>query len=164
MEIANAVEPVQDGRIFVELLNGPFLFDHKGSSAEYGADLKLAIDRGWLWKHESGTYVKLPQAGAGLFASLPASFSHLSALVYFLEPAARSTDPRPVRPGHVLTERGWAAIKPERVVRMMDCFRCEDCGWVCENHPERPWLGPHACDCSGAGAPARAAIAPVARC
>jgi len=26
MEIANAIEPVQDGRIFIELLNGPFLF------------------------------------------------------------------------------------------------------------------------------------------
>ena len=58
----------EDGRIFIELLNGPFLFDHKGSPAEYGAGLKLAIDRGWLWKHESGTYVKLTQAGADLFA------------------------------------------------------------------------------------------------
>jgi hypothetical protein len=68
MEIANAVEPVQDGRIFIELINGPFLFEHKGSPAEYGAGLKLAIERGWLWKHESGTYVKLTQAGADLFA------------------------------------------------------------------------------------------------
>jgi hypothetical protein len=33
-----------------------------------GAALRLAIDRGWLWKHESGTYVKLTQAGADLFA------------------------------------------------------------------------------------------------
>jgi hypothetical protein len=68
MEIANAVEPVQDGRIFIELINGPFLYEHRGSPAEYGAGLKLAIDRGWLWKHESGTYVKLTQAGADLFA------------------------------------------------------------------------------------------------
>jgi hypothetical protein len=66
-ELANAVEPVQDGRIFIELLNGPFLFEFKGSPAEYGAGLKLAIDRGWLWLHESGTYVK-PQSGADLFA------------------------------------------------------------------------------------------------
>ena len=28
----------------------------------------FAIDRGWLWVHESGTYVKLTQAGADLFA------------------------------------------------------------------------------------------------
>ena len=48
MEIANAVEPVQDGRIFIELINGPFLYEHKGSPAEYGASLKLAIERGWL--------------------------------------------------------------------------------------------------------------------
>ena len=48
MEIANSVEPVQDGRIFIELINGPFLYEHKGSPAEYGASLKLAIERGWL--------------------------------------------------------------------------------------------------------------------
>jgi hypothetical protein len=29
---------------------------------------KLAIVPGWPWKHESGTYVKLTQAGADLFA------------------------------------------------------------------------------------------------
>ena len=68
IEIANAVKPVQDGRIFMELTNGPFLYEHKGNPAEYGAGLKLAIERGWLWKHESGTYVKLTQAGADLFA------------------------------------------------------------------------------------------------
>jgi hypothetical protein len=45
MEIANAVEPVQDGRVFIELINGSFLSDHKGSPAEYGAGLKLAIER-----------------------------------------------------------------------------------------------------------------------
>jgi hypothetical protein len=28
----------------------------------------LAIARGWLWLHESGTYVKLTPAGADLFA------------------------------------------------------------------------------------------------
>ena len=59
MEIANAAEAVQDGRIFIELINGSFMYEFKGSPAEYGAGLKLAIERGWLWKHESGTYVKL---------------------------------------------------------------------------------------------------------
>ena len=68
IEIASTIESVQDGRIFIELINGPFLYEHRGSPAEYGAGLKLAIDRGWLWKHESGTYVKLTQAGADLFA------------------------------------------------------------------------------------------------
>jgi hypothetical protein len=36
---------------------------------------------------------------------------------------------------------------------MMKCLLCEDCGWVCENHPDRPFEGEHACTCSGAGAP-----------
>ena len=68
LEIANSVEPVQDGRIHIEKINGPFLYREGGSPAEYGAGLKLAIERGWLWKHESGTYVKFTQAGAELFA------------------------------------------------------------------------------------------------
>ena len=68
IEIANSIEAVQDGRIHLELINGPFLYQHKGSPAEYGAGLKLAIARGWLWLHESGTYVKSTQAGAELFA------------------------------------------------------------------------------------------------
>ena len=68
MEIANSVEPVQDGRIHIELINWPFLQEHRGSPAEYKAGLDLAIERGWLWLHESGTYVKFTQAGAELFA------------------------------------------------------------------------------------------------
>ena len=68
IEIANTIEPVCDGRIYIELLNGAFLFSHSGSPAEYGAGIKLAIERGWLTMHESGTYVKFTQAGADLFA------------------------------------------------------------------------------------------------
>jgi hypothetical protein len=30
-----------------------------------------------------------------------------------------------------------------------ECSRCDDTGWVCENHPDRPWLGRHACECGG---------------
>ena len=67
MEIANSTEPVQDG-IHIELINWPFLHELRGTPAEYSAGLKLAIDRGWLWLHESGTYVKFTQAGAELFA------------------------------------------------------------------------------------------------
>jgi hypothetical protein len=33
----------------------------QGQPAEYKVGLDLAIDRGWLWLHESGTYVKLPK-------------------------------------------------------------------------------------------------------
>jgi hypothetical protein len=67
LEIANAIEPVQ-GRIHIEKINGPFLFRDRGSPAEYGAGVKLAIERGWLRMHESGTFVTLTPAGAELFA------------------------------------------------------------------------------------------------
>jgi hypothetical protein len=40
----------------------------KGTPAEYGAGLKLAIERGWLKTHESGTFVTFTAAGAELFA------------------------------------------------------------------------------------------------
>ena len=68
LEHAHAFEPIQDGRIYIEKLNGPFLFVDKGSPAEYTAGLKLAIELGWLQLHESGTYVKFTPAGADLFA------------------------------------------------------------------------------------------------
>jgi hypothetical protein len=68
VEIASTVEPAQDGRIYVELINGPFLFKDKGSPAEYGAGMKLALERGWLAMHESGTFVRFTPAGAELFA------------------------------------------------------------------------------------------------
>jgi hypothetical protein len=68
MMIANAIEPAQDGRIYIELLNGAFLFTEGGTAQEYGAGLAYAIDNGWLWRHESGTNVKFTPAGADLFA------------------------------------------------------------------------------------------------
>jgi hypothetical protein len=68
IEIANSVEAVQDGRIFIELINGPLLFEHKATPTEHSAGLKLAIERGWLTLDRSGTYVKFTQAGAELFA------------------------------------------------------------------------------------------------
>jgi hypothetical protein len=68
VEIANSVEAVEDGRIFIELINWPFLHDLKATPAEYRAGLDRAIERGWLWMHESGTYVKFTQAGADMFA------------------------------------------------------------------------------------------------
>ncbi|WP_309185515.1 hypothetical protein [Bradyrhizobium sp. Ash2021] len=42
IEIANATEAVQDGRIHIEKINGPFLFKEGGSPAEYGAGLQFA--------------------------------------------------------------------------------------------------------------------------
>lgn len=63
LEIANAADAVQDGRIHIEKINGPFLFKEGASPAEYSAALRYAIDKGWLWLHESGTFVKFTPCG-----------------------------------------------------------------------------------------------------
>jgi hypothetical protein len=49
LEIANQTEAVQDGRIHIEKINGPFLFRDGGSPAEYGTGLAYAIEKGWLF-------------------------------------------------------------------------------------------------------------------
>ena len=69
VELAASVAPVQDGRIYIERINAPFLFKLKGSGSEFGAGLKHAIERGWLWKHESGSYVKLIPPGEDLLTN-----------------------------------------------------------------------------------------------
>jgi hypothetical protein len=53
-----------------------------------------------------------------------------------------------VHRGHI-----YAAHAADGIRRQMRCLLCEDCGWVCEAHPDRPWEGEHACRCGGAGAP-----------
>ena len=68
IELANAAEPGQEGRIYIERINGPMLFELKASPAEYKAGLDRAIAKGWLVLHESGTFVRFTQAGADLFA------------------------------------------------------------------------------------------------
>ena len=35
----------------------------------------------------------------------------------------------------------------------MTCSVCMETFWVCENHPAKPWDGPDACGCGGAGMP-----------
>jgi hypothetical protein len=67
VEIANSVETGQEGRIYIELINGPFLYREKGTPDEYKAGLNLAIERGWLVLHESGTFARFTQGGANLF-------------------------------------------------------------------------------------------------
>jgi hypothetical protein len=67
VEIANTTEAVQDGRIHIELINLPFL-NAGGTPAEFRAGIEHTITKGWLWRHESGVYVKFTPAGAELFA------------------------------------------------------------------------------------------------
>ena len=68
LELANAFEPIQDGRIYIEKINEPFLYQLKGTPAEYKAGLLRAIENGWLELHESGTYVRMTAKGSELFA------------------------------------------------------------------------------------------------
>ena len=56
VELANGLEPCMDGRLLIERINGPSLFELKGTPAEYKAGLDRAIEKGWLTEHESGTY------------------------------------------------------------------------------------------------------------
>jgi hypothetical protein len=67
VEIANDVEAVQNGRIYIERVNAPFLAAG-GSGDDFRAGIERAIALGWLWLHESGTYVKFTDGGAALFA------------------------------------------------------------------------------------------------
>jgi hypothetical protein len=67
VEIANGVEAVQDGRIYIERVNAPFL-SSGGSGNDFRAGIARAIAQGWLWRHESGTYMKFAESGAALFA------------------------------------------------------------------------------------------------
>jgi hypothetical protein len=67
VEIANDVEAVQDGRIYIERVNGPFLAAG-GTGEQFRAGIERAIALGWIWRHESGTYLKFTDTGAALFA------------------------------------------------------------------------------------------------
>ena len=67
IEIAFTVEAVE-GRIHIEKITRPFLFQDKGTQADYRAGLKRAIAKGWLKYDESGTCVTFTPAGADLFA------------------------------------------------------------------------------------------------
>jgi hypothetical protein len=67
VEIANDVEAAQDGRIYIERINAPFLAAG-GSGDDFRAGIERAIALGWLWLHESGTYLKFTDSGAALFA------------------------------------------------------------------------------------------------
>jgi hypothetical protein len=75
VEIANGVEAVQDGRIYIERVNEPFLAAG-GSGEQFRTGIATAVALGWLWRHESGTYVKFTDSGPRYspkpFASDPA--------------------------------------------------------------------------------------------
>ena len=43
IEIANAFEPVQDGRIYIEKINEPFLYQLKGHPNRGGGDVACLV-------------------------------------------------------------------------------------------------------------------------
>jgi hypothetical protein len=67
VDFANATEAAQEGRIYIELINVQFL-KAGGTPDQFRAALDCGIAKGWLDRHESGTYVKFTRAGAELFA------------------------------------------------------------------------------------------------
>jgi hypothetical protein len=90
------------------------------------------------------------------------------------EPQAEPTIGKAINGGYDLLEakcnrRDRVSLVPLRflkhpaetpVWKLEAALYCEPCregrhytGWVCEDHPDQPWEGPHACACGGAGAP-----------
>ncbi len=68
LKIANAFDPIQDVRIYIEAINGLMLFQHKATPTEHKARLDLSIQRGLIELHESGTFVRFTQSGKGVFS------------------------------------------------------------------------------------------------
>jgi len=54
VEIANDVEAVMDGRIYIERVNAPFLAAG-GTRDDFRAGIERGIALGSLWRHESRT-------------------------------------------------------------------------------------------------------------
>ena len=65
--IASTIEPAEDARIYIEPVNAPFL-KAGGSGDGFRAGIDRAVAKGWLIRHESGTYVQFTETGAALFA------------------------------------------------------------------------------------------------
>ena len=63
---------VFNGRIDIEKINDPFLYKLRGTPEEYKGGLERTIANGWLWRHESGTFVKFTEVGAALLLSFTA--------------------------------------------------------------------------------------------
>jgi hypothetical protein len=78
VEIAAATPAVQDGRIYIERVNAQFkaLLNGGRGHPEFGDGIRYAIERGWLWMHESGTYLKLMPPGQDLLASKGSTVSN----------------------------------------------------------------------------------------
>ncbi|WP_271604939.1 hypothetical protein [Bradyrhizobium sp. CCBAU 11434] len=89
---------------------------------------------GWRSQSEMDHYIRCPQCGA-------------------------LVDMRDL--GEVLNHLHGQEIDEEPATMSVTCATCDGTGWVCENHPDRPWEGPRARGCGGAGAPCPACNIPA---
>jgi hypothetical protein len=65
LDIERAADSRQNISRYIETLASA---GQRDAPAEYTAGLELAISRGWLKMHESGTFVTLTQSGLDVFA------------------------------------------------------------------------------------------------
>jgi hypothetical protein len=65
-ELAHSVEAAQDGQTLHRTDQRPDAVRPQGDAGRVRRS--LAIERGWLELHRSGTFVRFTQAGADLFA------------------------------------------------------------------------------------------------
>jgi hypothetical protein len=55
-------EAMQDGRIYIETINGRFLFKEGGTPDEYSAGLGCAVAKGMSPEHTSNSRLSVPRS------------------------------------------------------------------------------------------------------
>jgi hypothetical protein len=85
VEIASTIEPVRNGRVYIELVNAPLYIITRARRQIQGRP--RPITRGWLRLHESGTYGRFTESGAALFAWIGADVGSLSAKQFSIRAA-----------------------------------------------------------------------------
>lgn len=59
VESPGSIKPMQNGRIFFGIINGPFLCGASGTGRNFRTGLTFAVERDWIKRHESCTHVRL---------------------------------------------------------------------------------------------------------
>jgi hypothetical protein len=71
---------------------------------------------------------------------------------YWDDNPGRASTTRKMNQSHA-KEAARNLARAERDKLEHTCSLCDGGGWVCEEHPDQPWQGPHACTCGAADAP-----------
>jgi hypothetical protein len=64
VEIANTIEPAQDGRIYIELVNAAFL-NAGGTAEQFRAGIQRAVDKGWMVRQRIRDLCEIHGCGSG---------------------------------------------------------------------------------------------------